>query len=190
MAIVRAHRTQWVTASPLWAGVQDQPEILQRPALLRFASDTFMDDLQTLLATLSTPQPRSLASLIARPESFRARPVGKPLDWSPAPAQLKLFQPAHGHFYLVAASLVCHIAGMPDRVVDTANGERVSFVLRRVLPDGTELAWINDPVNGKAWQALSRGNERSVLSYEELLPLFPLNFGQNDHRRRLLSTLR
>ena len=52
----------------------------------------------------------------------------------------KLYQPAHGRFYLVATSLVCRLPGLPDHVVDTAKGERAAFVLRRLGADGTEEA--------------------------------------------------
>ena len=184
------HRTQWVTAAPLWQEMQTDPTKMQRPALLRFASDTFMEDLQAVLATLDTPQPLPLGGLIAKRESFRARPAGKAVDWTPPePERLKLYQPAHGHFYLIAASLVCRAAGLPDRVVDVANGEKASFVLRRVQTDGTELGWINDPVNGKRWQPLPGGSEQTMLPLEELLPLFPVNFEQNDRRRRLFVGL-
>ncbi|HEY3079929.1 MAG TPA: hypothetical protein VGM69_08480 [Chloroflexota bacterium] len=169
---------QWVAPTPLWAGADG--ERMQRPALLRFASDSFMDDLAGLLQS----RPDQVATLLARPESFRARPVGAPADWRPTPSELKLYQPAHGHFYLVAASLVCRLTGLPDRVVDPGDGERVGFVLRRLGRPGQEMAWVTDPAAGKSWQPVTPGRERSLLAFEELLPLFPIGYPEPTTRRR------
>jgi hypothetical protein len=168
------HPVQWVTASPLWDAFTQDAARMQRPALLRFASDTFMDDLAALLKT----NPGGLADQLARPESFRARPPGARVDWQPlAPgATLKLYQPVHGHFYLIAASLVCRMAGLPDRTVNTANAEKVSFVLRRIGPDGEEMAWVTAPAGSKGWQSLTKAQQTTVSAGEELLPMFPVNF--------------
>ena len=176
---------QWVAPTPLWAGADG--ERMQRPALLRFASDGFMDELAALLGS----RPDRLASLLARPESFRARPVGAPADWRPTASGLKLYQPAHGHFYLISASLVCRLTGLPDRVVDPGSGERVGFVLRRLDGQGGETAWVDDPVAGKGWRPVPAGRERAVLAFEELLPLFPVGYLEptTGRRRRLLFGL-
>ena len=42
------HQIQWVTAAPLWSQAAQGPDltVMRRPALLRFGSDAFMDDLQ------------------------------------------------------------------------------------------------------------------------------------------------
>ena len=65
---------------------------------------------------------------------------------------LKLYQPAHGRFYLVAAHLCCRRYGFPDRGLTAT--ESVGFVLRRVERTGSapvdpadpatyaELAWV------------------------------------------------
>ncbi len=182
--------TGWMSASPLWDSATANADLalMQQPALLRFASDNFMEDLQKILQTA----PPSLAELLARKESFRVRPSGAPADWSASLPQLKLYQPVHGHFYLVAASLVCRIAGLPDRTIDTANNERAGFVLRRYNPnDGSEMAWVNDPVNGKGWQSVAprNGDYNYLANSEELLPMFPVNFKMHGHKRRLLVGL-
>src|SRR5207249_7484538 len=130
---------------------------MQRPALLRFASDTFMEDLARRLETSE----RDLSDLVARPESFQEPPTGAPANWQPDTTSkpLKLYQPVHGHFYLIAASLVCRIPGLPDRFVNTAQNEKASFVLRRLmsLSDNrvSEMAWVNDPAQGKGWLPLT-----------------------------------
>ncbi len=181
---------QWMTASPLWDPlVKNGPaEALRQPALLRFDSDTFMEDLEVYLKK----DPIKLANLLARPESFQARPLGKSLNWTPPPpAELKLYQPAHGHFYLVAGSLVCRLPGLPDRKIYPTQDERASFVLRRLVPvEGTtplryaESAWV---VRGEApgWQEVK--SPRAVLENEERLPLFGINFAEGDRTRRLLT---
>jgi len=68
---------QWQTPEPLWtrfgpdmqtaARAEDQ----HRPAILRFASDAFMDQ---MLATLDR-DPSALAGLLARPETWRSPPA-------------------------------------------------------------------------------------------------------------------
>ncbi len=179
------HPIQWVTASPLWSRATNGPDPspLRRPALLRLTSDSFMTDLQTRLST----DPASLFELEAKPESFRARPLGETDAWTPPPpTQLKLYQPFHGHFNLIAASLVCGLPGLPDRVIDRARQETASFVLRR-LSNGSELAWVNDPAQGKGWRVQTDG---SLLDpFEERLPLFPVNYLVNGRKRRLLAGL-
>jgi hypothetical protein len=157
--------------------------VLLQPALLRFASDTFMADLARLLAT----RPRDLPSQVARPITFRVAGPGPGSDPPPTLDRLKLYQPAHGDFYLVAASLVCAIPGLPDRGVDAAAGDRVAFVLRRLL-DATELAWVDNPASatGRSWVPLADGARTAVATGEDLLPMFPMNFTDGEEKRRLL----
>jgi hypothetical protein len=184
------HETQWVTAAPLWGTAAADPVLMQRPALLRFDSDSFMQDLAQLLQS----QPTRLPELIAKPESFQARPTGKPVSWKPKPPpQLKLYQPAHGHFYLAGASLVCRLPGLPDRAVNTAASEKVSLILRRIQ-SGREMAWVSDPdpTKGKKWQPLDpdqTGEYKFLTPGEELLPMFPMNFVENGRPRRLFVGL-
>src|SRR5438552_3854187 len=122
---------QWVTASPLWSLPQQTPAQMQQPALLRFASDTFMEDLAQQLQKA----PQGLANYQAVPESFRELLPGETGDTPPPPVHLKLYQPTHGHFCLIAANLVCRIVGLPDKVVDTTQNEKVGFVLRRRISE-------------------------------------------------------
>ena len=117
---------------------------MQRPALLRFTSDDFMDELVALLAE----DPEQLAALEAIPVSYRLRPPAAARRTQPPVDHLKLFQPVHGHFNLVAATLVCRVVGLPDKGVDPGAEEAVTFVLRR-LEAGAELAW-----TGAGWSAV------------------------------------
>ena len=179
------HVIEWRTAAPLWTAPGNGAAI-HSPALLRFGSDSFMDDLTGLLQT----SPANLTNLVAKPESFRMPPVGADPNWQPLPPNppLKLFQPVHGNFYLVAASLVCRVPGLPDRAVNAAQAEKAAFVLRRLDANG-EQAWITVPPGSKGWQPLTTNQAGKVAPGEELLPLFPVPYTANGHRRRLLAGL-
>lgn len=140
------------------------------------------------------------------PITARAQPHS-----SAAALPLKLFQPAHQRFYLVGASLVCQRPAMPDRRVAKGNDERASFVIRRLFPPApaapddnlptfnentwTECAMVAQDQGGYAWQDVAAAGSpdklrRVVLAEEERLPLFPLNFNEDNQRtRRLLAGL-
>jgi hypothetical protein len=177
---VSGHPVTWVTASPLWPDVlQGEPAEtatrarMRRPALLRFASDDFMDELAKLLAD----DPGGVAALEATPESFRVPPPGEPEDWQPELEHLKLFQAVHGHFYLVAATLACRVPGLPEHPADPSRGETVSFVLRR-LEGEAEWAWAKT-----GWK--QPDDPATLAEDEDELPLFPLNYVHKGRRRRL-----
>jgi hypothetical protein len=158
------HPVQWVTASPLWNGLAGSADAVSwaafhRPALLRFASDTFMQDFLAMMQT----DPSQLQGLVVRQETWRSLapvpvPVTPPPKFAmalnrlrlaqqsngspPSPAvttatangPLKLYQPAHQRFYLVTSCLVCQMPGLPDRTLNTAGEETVSCVVRRLQP--------------------------------------------------------
>jgi hypothetical protein len=157
----------WVAAAPLWKGVVQDRSLMRRPALLRFTSDAFMEELFTVLASKT---PEDLAKSVTPPE--------------PGGATLKLYQPVHGQFHLVAASLVCQRPGLPDHPIDTTREEKASFVLRRVVGDD-ELAWIPpiDSSHPGSWQVVA--HKDAITDKEELLALFPATFLEGDRRRRL-----
>ena len=192
-------QVQWLTPSPLWPQLAPASDktAFRAPALLRFASDTFMQDLQTLLAQ----NPAGLAGLVAQPETWRNPAVGlpgAPGSVSPAsasgsngsePTTLKLFAPVHARFYLVTASLVCRLPALPDHTVKTNMGERTNFVLRKVLtnsqnPQGfDEYAWIPG-ANPPGWVLADPG---AIAAGEDKLPLFNLQLGNNGTRRRMFA---
>jgi hypothetical protein len=218
-----AHPITWLGPAMLWPDQQDRSADAnaQRggPAILRFSTDDFMTDLLALLAT----EPKRLHEFRACWETWReAQPTPKVERPAPlfqqagqrkrlsgalaehAPAQpprpLKLYQPAHQRYYLVAASLVCQLPGLPDRKVDTAFQERAGFVVRRLLPrdarDSTAVvappltpaadAWLEHAwVNG-AWQPIEPAASEALSAGEDLLPLFAVNFAEADGRTRRL----
>jgi hypothetical protein len=184
---VSAHIVQWVTAAPLWSDTlaeqndQKRETAMQKPALLRFERDSFMQDVAKLLDT----DPASLKNSVATKRTYRLPSPGQ--TQPPAATQLKLFQAVHGHFNLVAATLVCRLPGLPEHDVATAAKETVSFVLRRLddgNPGAEEWAWVDDPAarNGKSWRHLESTQTGLVAANEELLPLFPVRYTTTDAR--------
>lgn len=195
----------WHTAAPLWRDALRDADAsrqrFQRPEILRFATDTFMDDLQAVLAD----DPDRVGEFVARPETWRDPAVG----WTEFPdfdqtQPVKLYQPAHGRFYLVSAALVCQTRGLPDRTVEGAADEAASFVIRRLLPlasggtpvehgwFGPDTGWkpINGP-DGLDWRPDVGGDGQAAVVREERLPLFPLRYdlGSTGRRRRLFAGL-
>jgi hypothetical protein len=228
------HPIIWTEPSPFWSEATTpsvngiaQPQFNQ-PAILRFTTDSFMEEFFNVLAT----DPLRLGEYRIQPETWRGiasmpapeRPAqafaialqrlgltrrrltgagpGGNLPSKPPPSvappgqPLKLYQPAHQRYYLVTSCLVCQIAGLPDRKLDTGKHERASFVIRRLFPpDGgsdtpittwDEYGWLPGTGNG-SWEKLgNNGSARQLLPDEERLPLFAVNFTQDDQRRRRL----
>jgi len=220
---------QWTAPSPLWAEAADprHPELraaLQRPSLLRFATDTFMEE---FLGTMEA-DPSRLGGYLAQPETWRS-PAAAPEASGEVPRflrrlnslrlkaastlektssnplakqqtaiaktaaagsqPLKLYQPAHQRFYLVAAHLVCRRAGLPDHALDTNREERAGYVIRRLYQRAgaeaaEEYAFVAT-AQGSVWQRVANP-ARTIAPGEELLPLFPVNFSEPDGRRRRL----
>ncbi|MBZ5524718.1 MAG: hypothetical protein LAP21_20965 [Acidobacteriia bacterium] len=208
-------RVQWLTPSPLWnelaAGTDKGP--FRSPALLRFATDQFMEDLQALLASAA---PQNLRNYIAQPETWQSPAAGlPPLDKSlPAPGGVtvssqkskntvpppfKFFQPVHSRFYLVCASLVCRMPSLPDHQVKSNQGERTSFVVRRLRPKagltGVDLSVFNPLVCDEfAWVTADRPGWAQVAGSgfaegEENLPLSGFQCGKTSDRRRIFTGL-
>ena len=192
------HPVAWQTPSPLWrdALADSDRTRFDRPEVLRFDADTFMDDMQDALDRAA------LLDFVTRNETGERPDVG----WRPATATdvapafdpdtpLKLYLPAHQRFYLVASSLVCRVRGMPDRKVDAANGESASFVVRRLVEetvDGTprtvEYGWFGDG----GWKTpdadtVDIASPDGTVAREERLPMFPVRYGENGSTRRVLA---
>jgi hypothetical protein len=180
----------------MWEGLaaQSSKDAFRRPAILRFASDSFMEDFAAVLAK----KPGTLPGYVAGPETWRGTAV-VPATGAPAkPPVFKLYQPVHGRFYLVAASLTCRLAGLPDHKLRNAKGEAVSFVLRRIVPkiaqpdfstfraeQFEEYAWV-DPDQAARWVRLYKAG---VQDAEDKLPMFPTEFATASTRRRVFSGL-
>lgn len=191
------HPAVWNPPSPLWASVlQDDRARFERPEILRFAADDFMDRFRETL----TSNPDGLGDHVVRPETWRTAS-----DWDETEVPglsdgVKLYQPSHQRFYLVTASLVCRTQGLPDRRVRPAQQERAAFVLRRVVPHPNRTLDVTEPDTfaefgwcgpEDGWQPVrdieaaqnerkrqqARGESPSAGGLvEEELPLFPVSF--------------
>lgn len=209
---------------------------LRQPAILRFATDEFMDQFLKLLES----DPSRLNELIAKPETWRgAYTEPEPVSQAPVFARklqrlgliaarnrnplaltktgetaliakkkapkLKLYQPAHQRYYLVTSCLVCGRVGLPDKTLAPVRQERVGFVLRRLLPNGQldirqplpelnpdnwqqswdEYAFVAEQKEA-GWKRIPKVSSNNLAGGEEQLPLFAVNFEQDDERRRRL----
>lgn len=183
-----SHVVQWATASPLWddavnestnPAVATREQQMREPALLQFESDSFMEELAHLLET----KPETLKAKRAMAKTYRLKTPGEP---EPTLDHLKLYQAVHGHFYLVAATLVCRLPGLPEHEVSTTLRETVTFVLRR-LADGSEWAWIvgADPAKPAGWKEIATGDRDTLVAEEQQLPMFPMAFTTDERKRKL-----
>jgi hypothetical protein len=104
---------------------------------------------------------------------------------------LKLFQPAHQRFYMVAACLVCRAAGLPDRRIDTSAQEKTTYILRMLRPRPGAAAVNPDPAQcdelalvDQAWQPAS--SPTALLDGEQQYPLSGVTYTEDDQRKRRL----
>jgi hypothetical protein len=150
MTVMLREAFDWLKPSPLWdgglAGARS-PDFFQ-PQVFQFNDDNFVKAFRDAVGASDSAPLKS--AVIAS-----------------AGAPVKLFQAAHGWFYLVSAELCCRTLGFPDRVVQRADGESVFFVMRKFV-DGAEYGWVDN----QSWQPIN-GQPRRVLDGEQRLPLFP-----------------
>ena len=159
---------EWTSPAALWDQFngptdESQRRVFRTPAILRFATDDFMQDFIRVMEN----DPRRASELLAVPETWRkpaaetavprvkgglvgalerARTVAvrrlearqgvvRTSKWNEAEdVPLKFYQPAHQRYYLVTAALICRTVGLPDRSVDTTKQEKATFVIRMLQP--------------------------------------------------------
>lgn len=178
---------EWVEPAPLWDG--RGLETLRRPRLLEIRSDAFMEEFLTAMGSGAAAGSANGAGTLSGHGSNGSGAASGTADagqYLRAKAidgerqNVKLYQPLHGCFYLVTASLVCRQLGLPDRSVARKNGEKTSFVVRRrsTVRDGkgsavlVEEGWVDEgPLRG--WQPLvdAKGRPVAVRADEERFPL-------------------
>jgi hypothetical protein len=161
------------------------PPHMMQPALLTIPDDNFMAALSASLAA----DPGSLISDLAVGKSYRVRPPGKSDDWEPPGTipPLKLYQPAHGHFNLVASSLICQLPGLPEHGVHPELKESVSFVVRR-HDAGSEWAWVPAATGGQ-WESIPPQATGQAVAGEKQMPLFPVHYTTEGLARTLFVGL-
>src|SRR5262245_22009315 len=184
------HTVEWLEPATLWdlALADTGNRRFREPALLRYASDGFFDELTADIAAAGAAPSAAagLAARVARPETWERPAAG----WVPAadgsPARpVKRFTPAHPRYHLLAADPVGRRAGMPERKVDAAAAERAAILVRRLMPKPgvgfdpenpatyTEHGWVGDRRAGK-WEPV--GADPAPLAGEERLTLFSLPY--------------
>lgn len=162
----------WRGPSPQPEATQEVPRFLRRLNRARLAANNALDK--------ASPQ-----TLAAQRALFNASAASGSTS-----APLKLYQPAHQRFYLVAACLVCRTKGLPDHAVNKGREEAVGYVVRRLFqkegaPVLEEYAFVSTP-KGNSWQKVEGPAATTLLDGEELLPLFPASFTDSDGRTRRL----
>jgi hypothetical protein len=183
----------WRTASPLWDAAREGDVGFERPAILRFAGDDFMDRFQAVLAAHG----EGVAELVAADETWRDPRAGL-AQGGAGEARVRLYQPVHARFYLVAASLVCPQYTLPDKRIDPLRGESASFLLRQLRAVGAgvpididdpatfaEHSWIPEGTRG-AWTPTPPGG---LAAGEQRLPMFAQAFENGAGPRRVLAGL-
>jgi hypothetical protein len=127
-------QVQWLSPPPLWQELSaaSDTSAFRSPSILRFATDTFMQDLMSVLASA----PQTLRNYVARPETWRNPGAGLDFTYTGAASAppFKLFQPAQLRYYLVASALACRKPGLPDHTIEASAGETVAFVVRQLRP--------------------------------------------------------
>ena len=220
------HDIRWMSPQPMWqaGAAPERNGAPMRPSLLRFATDEFMDELiaaagtrpQSLPAWLAQPEtwldpmpaPPAAGLNPAAPQSVTrtrlsalARQVNGAGEGAqvatPASTPLKLYQPAQSRHYLVAASLICQLPGLPDRRIEAAREESARFVMRRIIPpEGAAQIDPDSPANDEyafvtdgetfSWRRLDTVERTRLQADEERLPLSPLIYDQIGRKRRMM----
>ena len=142
---------EWVEPVLTWSN-QARLSSLRTPRVLEIRSDDFMAEFLQAMAGRA-------------PHTYVAGHLARPTNNA-----IKLFQPLHGCFYLVMASLVCRQVGLPDRDVRRNRGESTGFVIRRQIGNAEE-GWVNVGER-RGWQPVDP--KTGLTADEELLPLHPV----------------
>jgi hypothetical protein len=141
---------EWVEPALTWSS-QAKLNALRTPGVLEIRSDDFMEEfLQAMRG--------------ASPHTYIQDHLMTPKNGA-----LKLFQPLHGCYYLVTASLVCRQVGLPDREVKRKQGEATGFVIRRRV-DSVEQGWINEG-DKRGWNNV---DPKKLVDEEEIFPMNPV----------------
>ncbi|HXF60642.1 MAG TPA: hypothetical protein VNK95_03430 [Caldilineaceae bacterium] len=182
-----AHPPAWFAPQPLWRVIPSTELAARRhqPVILRFTGDSFMQELNDLLAA---GRGSELRHYVAQPERWDQPQAGLDETGRDLPGLLKLYQPSQNRYYLVAGALACALPGVPDRTVDARQAEQVFFVIRR-RRGSEEAGWSTNRANAAAGWVTVDAPDRQLAPGEEQLPLFPLAFHQDGVRRRLLAGL-
>ena len=184
----------WTTGEALWP-IDAASGAFHQPAILRFDHDSFIDEFLRIAQTA----PGRFHEWRARTETWRT-PIDSPSlakqeqDAQAPPDTLTLYQSAHGRFYLVAASLICRIPSLPDKILDFRRQEKTFLVMRRLVRQDADTAV--DPLDSatysehafvdEQWRPV--GDPFSLHAAEERIPLSPVNYTSFQGARRRMFT--
>lgn len=146
------HVIEWKEPALFWNGSVND---LGRPRLLEIRNDEFVP---VFLQAMMKPDP---APFLQQHQIDAVYSPNQPV---------KLYQPLHGCYYLVTASLVCRQVGLPDKAINQADGETISFVIRRLALQGEE-AWIPEGQGG-SWKPVA--SIQDLMPGEERFPMHPV----------------
>lgn len=152
---------RWVEPIMTWDG--NGLDENAAPAVMEFESDNFIPDFLAAMAV--NPAEEDDNNEIASPETYLQNNRKNGSDpWT-------LYHPLHSRYYLVTGALICRQLGLPDKEVAVSEGERTTFVIRRI-ENGQEMAWVED----QGWQEVSDRRDlyrrkRGGPPAEEQLPL-------------------
>ncbi len=174
---------EWVAQPETWREPMKSPQKLSKPQE------------ESSIAYLFNKTKQQTDQQKPAPNKLKAKPKGNvviPVDEAEQSMPLKLFQAAHKRYYLVSASLINRNPGMPDHQLNLSKNEKVSFVVRRLVPPEDdpdkqnldnidawdEFAFVQTD-SGNTWKKLDQYNKgitRTLASNEEQLPLFPVTY--------------
>ncbi|ALP53816.1 hypothetical protein Tel_12105 [Candidatus Tenderia electrophaga] len=178
---------EWIAQAETWREPMASPTRGQAdaPAASRVA---FLYDKTHRLAKAKKPLLPTAVNLQPLKTQFKQKALPAVAAISDEQLPLKLFQPAQKRHYLVTASLVCEQAGLPDCQPELTRQEKVSFVVRRLLPpegnpnaplrEWDEYAFVPGPKHN-SWRRIGHHHAtitRSLVAGEEQLPMFPVTF--------------
>jgi len=178
---------EWTARPETWRKPMASPRTGQ-PESSQTSQVAFLYERTHRLAAARKPLLPKAVNLQGLKARFTKRPLTATRAFSDEQLPLKLFQPAQKRHYLVTASLVREEPGLPDFEPQPTRQEKISFVVRRLLPakdspgapmdQWDEFAFV--PGSKKSsWRRLgSHGSDsaRSLASGEEQLPMFPVSF--------------
>jgi len=193
---------EWIAQPETWRDPMRSPGAGQ-PENGQVSKVAFLYDRtrsQTAARKTALPGAFNLQAIKTR---FKQKPLKALSAFSDEQLPLKLYQSGQKRHYLVSASLISEEPGLPDCEPELARREKVSFVLRRLLPpednetaplgSWDEYAFVPGP-RGGSWRRLgSHGSAipRTLAVGEEQLPMFPVTYrnGCGQSRRLLNGTI-
>jgi hypothetical protein len=190
---------EWIAQPETWRDPMLSPKRAQ-PESQQTSRVAFLYDQTRRLTAAKKPALPTAVTFQGLKNQLKKKPLATVSATSDEQLPLKLYQAGQKRHYLVSTSLICEEPGLPDCEPELARREKVSFVMRRLLPpdeDATttleewdEYAFVPGP-RSNSWRRIGSHSSvvvRALVSGEEQLPMFPITY-QNScgQSRRLLS---